>query len=405
MAYISVTNNFSNGEKTSSSQMNTNFKDITDGLSDGTKDLNVQNLTATKVSGASGTLNNLSVNTLTISNPNTIRKQLSITSKPYYPMMKPTYLNLASTDADLIGFMGGFSDGNYGYAIPYSHKKVARFLLSDFTTVSVLDLGGISASYTGFMGGFTDGRYGYCIPYNNGSEFGTLVRFYLTDFASVVVLDLSSYDSDLVGFTSGFYDGRYCYLSTYTNTKIARIDLNDFVTITVLDTGIGGLYLLFTDGIYGYYSSIDTSNIYRFNISNFSTIEELTIGYDCLKGFTDGRYGYGVSSGFPSRLIRFETNTFTSYTQCVLPQTGMSDAFTDGRYAYIMPDQSGFDGTCVRVDLYDMSTIATCDWTKVYSGLMGYKSCFRNRNYGYAIPYYNMAIHGIVTRIQLDSGT
>ena len=44
-----------------------------------------------------------------------------------------TVLNLASTDADLKGFIGGFTDGRYGYFVPYnngaSFGKVARILM------------------------------------------------------------------------------------------------------------------------------------------------------------------------------------------------------------------------------------------------------------------------------------
>lgn len=45
MAYISVTNNFSNGTVANADDVDTNFANITDGLSDGTKDLNMMNAT------------------------------------------------------------------------------------------------------------------------------------------------------------------------------------------------------------------------------------------------------------------------------------------------------------------------------------------------------------------------
>lgn len=46
MAYISVTNTFVNGNTADANDVNTNFSDLTDGLSDGTKDLNVLNVTS-----------------------------------------------------------------------------------------------------------------------------------------------------------------------------------------------------------------------------------------------------------------------------------------------------------------------------------------------------------------------
>jgi hypothetical protein len=46
MASIAVTYTFSNGSTADADEVNTNFTDITDGLSDGTKDLSVSALTA-----------------------------------------------------------------------------------------------------------------------------------------------------------------------------------------------------------------------------------------------------------------------------------------------------------------------------------------------------------------------
>jgi hypothetical protein len=89
-------------------------------------------------------------------------------------------LNLQSTDADLKGFIGGFTDGRYGYFVPYYNGsyfgKVARVDLTDFSTVSVLNLSSTDANLKGFAGGFTDGRYGYFVPFYNGSYFGKVAR-------------------------------------------------------------------------------------------------------------------------------------------------------------------------------------------------------------------------------------
>lgn len=37
----------------------------------------------------------------------------------YYPLLRPQSLDLAAFDPDLEGFQGGFSDGRYGYFVPY----------------------------------------------------------------------------------------------------------------------------------------------------------------------------------------------------------------------------------------------------------------------------------------------
>ena len=103
----------------------------------------------------------------------------------FYGIGKPRVLNLVSTDVDLKGFQGGFTDGRYGYFVPYHNGagaafgKVARVDLNDFSTVSVLNLVSTDADLKGFWGGFTDGRYGYFVPYYNGAYFGKVVRVYM----------------------------------------------------------------------------------------------------------------------------------------------------------------------------------------------------------------------------------
>merc|ERR1712060_32614 len=110
--------------------------------------------------------------------------------------------------------------------------KVARFLLSDFSTVSVLDLTATDSDLNGFAGGFTDGIYGYVLPYqNSGGKFGKVARFSLSDFSTVSVLDLTATDSDLKGFWGGFTDGTYGYVVPYLNEapfaqgKVARFSV------------------------------------------------------------------------------------------------------------------------------------------------------------------------------------
>jgi len=135
----------------------------------------------------------------------------------------------------LKGFWGGFTDGRYGYFVPRYNGtayfgKVARVDLSDFSTVSVLDLTTIDADLKGFHGGFTDGRYGYFVPYYNDAYFGKVARIDLSDFSTVSVLDLTTTDADLKGFYGGFTDGRYGYFVPYLNGvrfgKVTRIAMH-----------------------------------------------------------------------------------------------------------------------------------------------------------------------------------
>ena len=144
-------------------------------------------------------------------------------------------LDLTLTDEDLKGFYGGFTDGKYVYFVPYHndddyHGKIARVDLFDFSTVDVLDLTSTDADLKGFVGGFTDGRYGYFAPYKNDSNSGKVARVDLSDFSTVDVLDLTQTDEDLIGFHGGFADGRYGYFVPNNNNggasgKVARINL------------------------------------------------------------------------------------------------------------------------------------------------------------------------------------
>jgi len=100
-----------------------------------------------------------------------------------WPILPPSVLDLTATDPDLKGFKGGFTDGTYGYTVPMNNGapfgKVARFSLSDFSTVSVLDLAAEDSDFSnrGFVAGFTDGTYGYMVPRYNDTYYGNVDRF------------------------------------------------------------------------------------------------------------------------------------------------------------------------------------------------------------------------------------
>ena len=94
----------------------------------------------------------------------------------------------------------------------------------------VLDLSATNAGLKGFAGGFTDGRYGYFVPLYNGAYHGLVARVDLNDFSSVTFLDLSATNAGLKGFIGGFTDGRYGYFVPYYNGAahhglVARIQL------------------------------------------------------------------------------------------------------------------------------------------------------------------------------------
>ena len=80
-------------------------------------------------------------------------------------------------------------------------RKVARFSLQDVNTVAVLDLRAQGLALKGFASGFTDGAYGYVVPYSNGAWHGKLARFSLRDFSTVAVLiGLDDHECRIEGF-------------------------------------------------------------------------------------------------------------------------------------------------------------------------------------------------------------
>jgi hypothetical protein len=257
-----------------------------------------------------------------------------------------TVLDLTTVDSGLQGFHGGFTDGRYGYLVPFQNSagitgKVARVDLLNFTTsgVSVLSLGLVDNDLRGFDGGFTDGRYGYFVPNYTGNGYsGKVARLDLLDFSAtgVTALDLAGVDARLKGFSGGFTDGRYGYFVPNYNGSlsgvVARVDLQNFTPsgVTVLD---------------------------------LPAVESGLEGF--IGGFTDGRYAYFVpyqnNAGFTGKLARVDLLNFTTSGVTSL-SLGMMDSglkgfkggFTDGRYGYLVPNQndSGYTGKVARIQLF-----------------------------------------------------
>jgi len=313
----------------------------------------------------------------------------------YYPLLQAQSLDLATVDANLAGFYGGFTDGRYGYFVPNNNGsysgKVARVDLQNFTAagVTVLDLATVNAGLTGFFGGFTDGRYGYFVPYNNGSFSGKVARVDLQNFTAggVTSLDLATVDAGLRGFRGGFTDGRYGYFvpnRAGESGMVARVDLQNFTTgaVTVLDL-----------------AAVDAG------LKGFSG------------GFTDGRYGYFVpiyNSAFFGKVARVDLQNFTAGGVTTLDLAavdaslkGFSGGFTDGRFGYFVPTYNGaYYGKVARVDLQNFTAggVTTLDLAAVDAGLKGFFGGFTDGRYGYFVPNNNSAYSGKVARIPLFFG-
>ncbi len=316
-----------------------------------------------------------------------------------------TSLDLTTIDADLKGFTGGFSDGRYGYFVPTAKAsntyfgKLVRVDLQNFTSngVTVLDLTTVDLGLKGFTGGFTDGRFGYLVPFINstGIYAGKAVRVDLQNFTSngVTVLDLTTIDVDLKGFRGGFTDGNFGYLVPYsngTNTpfgKVVRIDLQNFTPggVTILDltmvsTDLKGFSGGFTDGRYGYLiplqnaSNAQFGKVVRIDLENFTingvAVVDLTLVDAGLKGFeggfTDGKFGYLVPyanapNTYLGKIVRIDLQNFSPDGVTILDLTtvdpnlkGFFGGFSDGHFGYLTPhyNGSGWSGKIARIQLF-----------------------------------------------------
>jgi len=368
----------------------------------------------------------------------------------YYPLLQAQSLDLLVVDSDLRGFMGGFSDGRYGYFVPNNNGsisgKVARVDLQNFDTmgVTVLDLTAVDSGLKGFHGGFTDGRYGYFVPFDNGSgASGKVARVDLQDFTSsgVITVSLGLVDSGLKGFIGGFTDGRYGYFVPNNNGslsgKVARVDLQNFATgsvtpldLAIVDPGLKGFAGGFTDGRYGYfvpnYNGAYSGKLARVDLHNFTTggvtmLNLATVNSGLqgfVGGFTDGRYGYFVpwnnGTGQSGLVARVDLQNFTASGVTALDLAtldsglkGFNGGFSDGRYGYFVPTYNGssISGKVARVDLqnFTASGVEALDLGALDPLLKGFMGGFSDGRYGYFVPNANGS-YGKVARIPLFFG-
>jgi len=139
-----------------------------------------------------------------------------------------TVLNLTAVDPTFGASGGAFTDGNFGYfttldSAPSVYSgKIARVNLSNFTAdgVTILDLATVDAGLKGFQGGFTDGRYAW-IPPAIGTK-GARIDLARFSTSGVSVIDLAS---SATTFPSGFTNGRHGILVPYGGTKLLRVQM------------------------------------------------------------------------------------------------------------------------------------------------------------------------------------
>ena len=335
---------------------------------------------------------------------------------------------------------------------------VKKMFTAPTGTYLTVTLGGNTLA-KGFYGGFTDGRYAYLVPYDNGvTNHGILTRVDLTNYTTTGVsyLDVSlGGNTRAKGFQGGFTDGRYAYLVPFLtavgghNGIFTRVDLNNFTTtgVSYLDVTTAGNTLAkgfmggFTDGRYAYlvpfyYSSVYHGILTRVDLTsaNFSRpiaatatgvayLDVSTAGNTSAKGFsggfTDGRYAYLTPWNSGGLVTRVDiTNYSTSGVSYLDVSTagntlakGFMGGFTDGRYAYLVPRDSTLGvshGNFTRINMDNFTTSGVSYLNVSTAGntnAKGFVGGFTDGRYAYLIPYYGSTFNGIFTRVDLNNYT
>jgi hypothetical protein len=370
-----------------------------------------------------------------------------------------TLLNLttAAGGTNALGYRGQFTDGRYLYFVPYAntnttwHGLVARVDLDNFTSAGVtfLDLTTVNANLKGFIDGYTDGRYGYLIPcqLSSTASHGNVVRIDLANFTTsgVTYYNLESLDTTLQGFRGGCLFKNYLYLAPYAYNKAIKINTKTFSSTSIsyealnltkngghdIESGFVGA---FTDGRYGYFvpniTYLPTTGttkthgvVARLDLgdrtNNAMTYLNLTQGgrtdaVGCEYGFSDGTYAYFIStnSGSNGLVVRVDVENFTptgiSYldvTQANASAKGFKGGFTDGRYGYLVPYGNSNNGLFTRFTLSNFTTagVSFLDIASTNASAVGFHQGFCSGKYGYLVPNTNQSgAHGFFTRVNLQ---
>jgi hypothetical protein len=144
-----------------------------------------------------------------------------------------------------VGPVGGVNSEDSSQTVPLLSSKVVMCDTDAFLTSScnVLNLRDIDMDLMGFRGGFTSGHWAYLVPSSNSK----LVRINLDEWeyggssaATVEILDLSrvqGHAGDLTGFSGGWAHGRYAVLVPNKNGKAVFVDM-------ILWSEVEGVYVV-----------------------------------------------------------------------------------------------------------------------------------------------------------------
>ncbi|CAJ1400350.1 unnamed protein product [Effrenium voratum] len=142
-----------------------------------------------------------------------------------------TFTSASTLSVNSNGFKGAILYGVYAFLVPEG-GIIEQIDLMSFYSVTTLDLSYQDDSYLrSFSAGFTDGTYGYLVPYQDSfsSNSGKLVRFDLASFSSSITVDVVDFTTNShpnafywYGFAGGYQDGTYGYMATKDSNIIVR---------------------------------------------------------------------------------------------------------------------------------------------------------------------------------------
>jgi hypothetical protein len=358
------------------------------------------------------------------------------------PTSAEATLNVAVGNAAGRGFHGLFTDGRYAYLVPYQNPTVGqsgvltRVDLNNWTDsgVSYLNVASGNALACGFSGGFTDGRYGYLVPYtNNTSTHGICTRIDLQNFTSggVSYLDVAVGNANAKQFASGFTDGTYAYLIPMANGIFTRINLQNFtaggvsyLNLTTINSAYWGGFVY---GNFGYLVPSSSGIFVRVNLVDWTigSVSSLNVSVGNVLangfrgGFTDGTYGYLAPYGpygtgphgiFTRVNLQDFTNSGVSYLNVAVNNSsakGFWGAFTDGQYGYLVPYNNGGAGhgilTRVNLQTFSTSGVSYLNLALMNSTSTGLAEGFTDGKYAYFSPYGSGFYNSTFTRVNISN--
>ncbi|RHY31686.1 hypothetical protein DYB32_003315 [Aphanomyces invadans] len=285
-----------------------------------------------------------------------------------------------------------------------------------------LDLTQLDPDLTGFGSCFTRNNFGYFVQRKNDNGLGgkvvrvDLSKFHKPPAVAATVLDLELTDSRLVGFGGAFVYGKYAYLTpldrnrvglevnpnykyfpTPTSSIMARIDLDDFSTVDIVD--LATLHPKFARGYFGGF----TVNAFAYFVPYMWTANDLSPAVNPY---------HGVIARVNLLTLAIDSLDLTLVDPSL---KGFMRGFAFGKYAIFVPHKNGphnatprrlnssqkqHFGKIVRVntDMFSPDGVEVLDLTKTLRTqipnmpdveLRGFLGGGASGQYGFFVPYFN----------------